>query len=111
MSKNEVRSGSNPNFAPPVEEGMVITMEDEKGDETQLEFLGLMLHEGRRYGMFFPVSEDEPALSSGEVVILEVLALDDDGQPSEFELVTDEAIANEVYRDFCKATKDIYRFE
>lgn len=107
----EVRTGSAPNFCPPVEEGITFAMEDEHGDETVMEFLGLILHNGRRYGFFFPVTEDEPVKSSGEVVLLEVVELDEDGQPAAFELVDDEGIANEVYADFKEATKDIYRFE
>ncbi len=107
----EVREGSAPNFAPPVEEGEVFTFEDEKGDMQDLEFLGLILHGDRRYGFFFPVDDEHPAKSSGEVVILEVTELDEEGQPSEFELVDDESIIREVYDDFREATKDIYRFE
>ena len=106
-----MRTGSAPNFCPPVEEGMVVTFEDEKGEQVEFEFLGLILHEGRRYGFFFPVAEDAPAGSSGEVVLLEVTELDEDDQPSAFELVEDEQIAAEVYRDFQRATKDLYDFE
>ncbi|HJF65348.1 MAG TPA: DUF1292 domain-containing protein, partial [Slackia equolifaciens] len=96
--------------APPVEEGITFTFEDEKGDTQELEFLGLILHEDRRYGFFFPVDDERPAKSSGEVLILEVTELDEEGQPAEFELVEDEAIAQEVYDDFREATKDLYRF-
>ena len=106
-----MREGSAPNFCPPTEEGVTLTLQDEAGETTELEFLGLILHEGRSYGFFFPVSEDAPALSSGEVVLLEVTELDEDGQPSAFELVEDEAIALEVYADFQQATRDLYRFE
>lgn len=107
----EIREGSAPNFAPPVEEGITFTFEDEKGDIQELEFLGLILHGDRRYGFFFPVDDNHPAKSSGEVLILEVTELDEEGQPAEFELVEDEAIAQEVYDDFREATKDLYRFE
>lgn len=106
-----MREGSAPNFCPPVEEGLVLEFEDEKGDRVLLEFLGLIIHEGRRYGFFFPVSQASPALSSGEVLILEVTELDEDGQPSAFELLEDEDIAREVYADFMQATKDLYDFE
>lgn len=106
-----VRSGSDPAFCPPVEEGLCLTLADETGAETTLEFLGLLLYQEARYGFFFPVDDDTPALSSGEVVMLEVTDLDEDGQPSAFELVTDEALAADVYAAFQHATKDIYRFE
>ena len=64
----------------------------------------------RSYGFFFPVDEDHPATSSGEVVLLEVTELDEDGQPAAFELVTDEAIAAEAYADFQEAAKGLYDF-
>lgn len=107
----DVREGSAPNFCPPVEEGITLTFSDEQGDTVELEFLGIVLCEGRSYGFFFPVDDDHPATSSGEVVALEVTELDDDGQPAGFELVTDEAIAAEAYEAFRAATKDLYRFE
>ena len=106
-----MRQGSAPNFCPPVEEGAVFQLEDENGDVVDLEFLGLVLHNGRRYGFFFPVSTDEPALSSGEVVLLEVTEVDDDDQPLEFEFVIDEAIAAEAFAAFREAAKDLYDFE
>jgi hypothetical protein len=106
-----MRTGSAPNFCPPIEEGIVISLEDAEGERQDMEFLGLVLHSGRSYGFFFPISEDSPALSSGEVVLLEVTELDDDGQPAAFELVDDEGIAAEVYADFREAAKGLYDFE
>ena len=105
-----MRQGSAPNFCPPVEEGIAFTFQDEAGELVELEFLGLILHNDRRYGFFFRVTEDTPAGSSGQVVILEVTELDEEGQPYEFELVVDDAIAAEVYADFREATKDLYDF-
>lgn len=106
-----MRTGSDPNFCPPVEEGLVYTLQDENGDEVSLEFLGLVLYEQRRFGFFFPVSEEEPALSSGEVIVLEVVALDDEGQPDEFEWVDDDALADQVYEVFKRVAADLYDFE
>lgn len=105
-----MRQGSAPNFCPPVEEGAVFSFEDENGDVVNLEFLGLVILNERRYGFFFPVTEDEPALSSGEIVVLQVLDLDEEGQPADFELVEDEAIAQEAYEAFRVAAKDLYDF-
>lgn len=105
-----MRQGSAPNFCPPSEEGIVLTFEDEEGELISLEFLGLIIHEGKRYGFFFPVEEDAPVGSSGEVVLLEVTELDEDEQPSAFELLEDEAIAAEVYNEFREATKELYDF-
>lgn len=107
----EIREGSAPNFCPPVEEGVCFTFEDANGDTVQLEFLGLLLHGDARYGFFFQVDEDAPALSSGEVVVLEVTELDEDGQPDAFEFIEDEAIVRDAYGEFKQATKDLYRFE
>lgn len=106
-----MREGSAPNFCPPVEEGDVFEFEDENGDVVALEFLGLVLHNDRRYGFFFPISEDEPALSSGEVILLEVTDVDEEGQPLEFEYIDDEAIAAEAFEAFKTAAKDLYDFE
>lgn len=108
---SKIRTGSAPNFCPPTEEGVTISLQDENGDSLELEFLGLILKDGRSYGFFFPIDEENAALSSGEVVLLEVVATDEDGQPSEFELIEDESIANEVYEAFKKATADLYSFE
>ena len=105
-----MRQGSAPNFCPPVEEGLTIVFEDEQGEQSELEFLGLIIHHDRRYGFFFPVSEDAPAGSSGEIVVLEVTELDEDDQPAAFELVEDESIATEAYEVFREATKDLYDF-
>ncbi len=108
-----MRQGSAPNFAPPVEEGAVFTFQDESGDTVNLEFLGLIIHNDRRYGFFCDVEGESTVGGSGgvEVVLLEVTDLDDDGQPAGFELVLDEAIAQEVYEDFKQATKDLYDFD
>ena len=105
-----MRQGSAPNFCPPVEEGLTIVFEDEQGEQSELEFLSLIIHQDRRYGFFFPVSEDAPAGSSGEIVVLEVTELDEDDQPAAFELVEDESIATEAYEVFREATKDLYDF-
>ena len=105
-----MRQGSAPNFAPPVKEGMVYSFEDESGDVVELEFLGLILHNDRRYGFFFMIDEADQVGGSGEVTILEVTDLDEEGQPSAFELVLDEGIAHELYPDFQEATKDLYDF-
>ena len=106
-----MRQGSAPNFCPPVEEGVVFTFGDENGDLVNLEFLGLVIIDGARYGFFFPVTEDEPATSSGSIVVLEVTDLDEEGQPEGFELVEDEAIALAAYEAFKQAASDLYDFE
>ncbi|WP_283169689.1 DUF1292 domain-containing protein [Curtanaerobium respiraculi] len=106
-----MRYGSAPNFAPPEEEGAVFTFEDENGEKIDLEFLGLILMNEARYAFFFPISEDAPALSSGEVVLLEVTAMDEDGQPVDFELVTDEETGNAAWEAFREASKGLYDFE
>lgn len=105
-----MRQASDPSFAPPVEEGAIYTFQDENGELVDLEFLGLILHNDRRYGFFFPGTEEGSVAASGEVVILEVTALDEDGQPETFELLIDEAIAAEVYEQFKQATAGMYDF-
>lgn len=105
-----MREGSAPNFCPPVNEGDIFEFEDENGDVISLEFLGLVILDDRRFGFFFPISADEPALSSGEVVVLEVMAVDDDGQPTEFELIDDEPTSAQAFEAFKVAAKDLYDF-
>ena len=90
-----VREGSAPNFCPPTEEGITITLVDEKGEQVELEFLGLVLKGESSFGFFFPVDDEHPATSSGEVVVLEV---------------TEVVIAAEAYADFQEAAKDLYDF-
>lgn len=107
----QIREGSAPDFCPPVEEGATFVFQDANGDTVNLEFLGLLLKGEARYGFFFQVDEDAPALSSGEVVVLEVTSLDEDGQPDSFEFIEDEAVVRDVYEDFKRATRDLYRFE
>lgn len=85
--------------------------EDEQGEHIDLEFLGLILDGETRFGFFFPVSEDAPALSSGAIVVLEVTELDEEGQPASFELIEDDAVAEKAYDEFRVATEDLYRFE
>jgi hypothetical protein len=105
-----MREASSPNFAPPVEEGMVFTFADEKGEQVSLEFLGLILHDDQRYGFFFPLEEGSDVGSSGEVVILEVTELDEEGQPCAFELLEDENIAQDIFQEFKQATQGMYDF-
>ena len=56
-----MRQASDPDFAPPVEEGMIYAFQDEKGESVNLEFLGLILHNDRRYGFFVPDAEHDEA--------------------------------------------------
>ena len=76
-----IREGSAPNFCPPTEEGVTITLVDEKGEQVELEFLGLVLKGESSFGFFFPIDDEHPATSSGEVVVLEVTEVDEEGQP------------------------------
>ena len=60
-----VREGSAPNFCPPTEEGVTITLQDERGDEVELEFLGLILHNDRSYGFSSPSMRRTPRVRRG----------------------------------------------
>ncbi len=102
-------SASAPNFCPPTEEGVTISLEDENGVATTFEFLGSIIHDAREFGFFFPVLDEDEF--TGEVVILEILAYDDDDQPSEFELLEDEDLADDVYEEFREAAGDLYDFQ
>lgn len=108
--EDAIREGSAPNFCPPTEEGITISLQDEHGDELTLEFLGLLLEGDHSYGFFFPLDDGAQPLESGEVLLLEVTDTDEDGQPSEFELVEDEHLAVILYEKFQQATRDLYKF-
>ena len=111
MTVAEIRQGSSPDFCPPVEEGLTVSFEDEKGEVSEFEFLGIVIMDGIDYGFFFPLNDGSNPLDSGEVVVMEAVEYGPDGQPSGFELVTDEKQALRAYERFRQATKDIYRFE
>lgn len=110
-ASKDIRTGSAPNFCPPLEEGITISLEDDKGDQLELEFLGLLLLDGARYGFFFPLDGENQPLESGEIVVLRAIEFDEDDQPVEFELVEDEDVAMRAYHAFREATKDLYIFE
>ena len=38
------------------------------------------------------------------------IMLDEDGQPCAFELLDDEGVAQDIYKEFKEATKDLYDF-
>lgn len=105
-----VRTGKHPDFCPPVEEGITLVFQDESGETVSLEFLGIVLMDEREYGFFMPVDDEAPALSSGEVVVLEVLEVDEEGIPETFELVEDESTAEAAYAKFQDVAKDLYQF-
>ncbi len=107
----EVRRGSNPDFCPPVEEGITLSFEDEEGSVVEMEFLGLVIDKSHTFGFFFPTDEDDPAFRDGQTLVLEVTKFDDEGNPSEFELVDDEQTALSAFDKFREVTKDIYTFE
>ena len=67
--------------------------------------IGVPTHFIRRINM------REQLIRQVEIIPLEVTELDEDGQPAAFELVEDQAIAQEVYEDFKQAAKDLYDFE
>lgn len=107
----EVRQGSNPDFCPPIEEGVSLQFQDETGDIVEMEFLGLVLDGSHTFAFFFPIDDSDPAFQAGETLVLEVVGFDDEGNPSEFELVADEQTALAAFTKFKDVTKDIYTFE
>lgn len=107
----EVRQGSNPDFCPPVEEGIALSFEDEEGNVVEMEFLGLVIDGSHTFGFFFPMDEDDPVFQNGQALVLEVTKFDDEGNPSEFELVDDEQTALAAFAKFREVAKDIYTFE
>lgn len=108
MGKEGIRYGSSPDFCPPEVEGTIINFQDADGEIVGLEFLGILLFEGGSYGFF--VIDGEDSDEQGELAILNVLDVDDEGIPLDFELVTDESLIARLYEQFKVSTKDLYRF-
>lgn len=107
----QIRRSSSPDFCPPEREGMCVSLADDAGVVTEFEFLGLILDGEARYGFFFPLDNEARPLDSGEVVVLQVLSLDEEGQPSSFESVDDSDTAMRAYEHFKRATSELYCFE
>ena len=86
------------------EESSIITLTDEKGQDTEFEYLDCIEYEGKEYLVLMPAD----ALAT-EIIILQVEPVDEENE--NYLSVSDEKILNAVYDIFKDRYKDILTFE
>ena len=75
------------------DEGTLITLEDEEGNEIEFEFLDVVEYEGEEYIVLIENDED-----ADEVVILKINAIDDETE--EYVSIEDEALVEKLFEIF-----------
>ena len=86
------------------EEGSILTLTDENGQDTEFEYLDCIEWNGTEYLVLMPVDE-----ITTEIVILEVEPVDAENE--NYLSVTDEEVLNTVYGIFKEKYKDVLTFE
>ena len=86
-------------------EAEIITLEDDLGNEKDLEFLDTVEYEGEEYIVLLPVEEEE----QDEVMILRVDSLDDEEET--YSGIDDEEVLQAVFDIFRDRYKDEFDFE
>ena len=86
------------------EETSILTLTDEKGVDTDFEYLDCIEYRGKEYLILMPVDTVET-----EIVILEIEPVDEENE--NYLAVEDEAILMAVYEIFKDRFKDILKFE
>lgn len=94
----------NENLIPEEEESSILTLTDEKGNDTDFEYLDCIEFDGKEYLVLMPVDTVET-----EIVILEVEPVDEENE--NYLAVEDEKLLNAVYSIFKEKYKDILTFE
>ena len=74
-------------------EGTMITLEDEEGNEIEFEFLDVVEYEGEEYVVLIENDED-----ADEVVILKINVIDDDTE--EYASIEDEELLEKLFEIF-----------
>ena len=98
-------------FFPAIDEGICYEFDSEDGCISNFEYLGYVCHDEKNYAFFFPITEETPVGSSGDVSILEVTEFDEDEMPACFNNVEDELLSLEIYEVFKLLTEDYFEFE
>lgn len=75
------------------DEGALITLEDEEGNEIEFEFLDVVEYEGEEYIVLIENDED-----ADEVVILKINTIDDETE--EYVSIEDEALVEKLFEIF-----------
>jgi uncharacterized protein YrzB (UPF0473 family) len=94
----------NENMIPEEEEVSILTLTDEKGEETDFEYLDCIEYKGKEYLVLMPVESVET-----EIVILEIEPVDEENE--NYLAVEDEKLLNAVYEIFKEKYKDVLTFE
>ena len=94
----------NENLIPEEEESSILTLTDDKGNETDFEYLDCVEYKGKEYLILMPANEE-----SNEIIILEVEPVDEENE--NYLSVTNEDILNAVYDIFKDRYKDVLTFE
>ena len=76
-------------------QGTLITLEDEEGNEVEFEFLDIVEHEGSEYIVLIENNEN-----ADEVVILKVNVIDEETE--EYVSIEDDALLDTVFEKFNK---------
>lgn len=85
------------------EESSIITLTDDKGNNTDFEYLDCIEYQGIEYLVLIPAEEE-----SAQIVILAVEPVDEENE--NYLAVEDEAILNAVYEIFKDRYKDVLTF-
>ena len=94
----------NENLIPEEEESSILTLTDDKGNDTDFEYLDCIEFGGKEYLVLMPVDTVET-----EIVILEVEPVDEENE--NYLAVEDEKLLNAVYSIFKEKYKDVLTFE
>ena len=94
----------NENLIPEEEESSILTLTDDKGVDTDFEYLDCIEYKEKEYLILMPVDTVET-----EIVILEVEPVDEENE--NYLAVEDEKTLNEVYGIFKEKYKDVLTFE
>jgi uncharacterized protein YrzB (UPF0473 family) len=85
-------------------EGMLITLTDDEGNEIEFEFLDVVEHDNEEFIVLIENSED-----ADEVVILKINALDEDTE--EYVSIDDEELLQTIFEKFKANYKGDITFE
>ena len=85
------------------EESSIITLTDDKGNNTDFEYLDCIEYQGTEYLVLIPAEEE-----SAQIVILAVEPVDEENE--NYLAVEDEAVLDAVYEIFKERYKDVLNF-
>ncbi|MBQ8000113.1 MAG: DUF1292 domain-containing protein [Ruminococcus sp.] len=87
------------------ESDSIIILNDEDGNEVEMEYIDLVEYEGKEYIVLLPVEED-----ADEVVILLIESYDEETDTEVYAPVEDDETLGAVYQIFKEKYKDIINF-